>query len=250
MSQVWIFQDARDQREAGVRSDRARRGDQDDLRLCQGGFMRRFKPPPVPGILWLAVILMTGWLTFEATQIAYSQGYVRGETEAEAATQVEWRSRREVQIEATADLLQAMNPKIYRAKAEHYSRLIYQECEKQGVGHLQLVAQMIVESGLNEYSTGAAGEIGLMQILPWWLDKWAELGLEPVTEQELYDPANNIKWGVAILARCLGNTKGNLHKALCFYNAGPNWGRGVKYADKVLRLRSHLEEQAAKLRTG
>jgi soluble lytic murein transglycosylase-like protein len=209
--------------------------------------MRCLKPPPVPGILWLAIILFAGWLTFEATQIAYSQGYVRGEIQTEAATQAEWRSRKEVQIEATADLMQARNPKLYRAKAVHYSRLIYEECEKQGVGHLQLVAQMSVESGLNEYATGAAGEIGLMQILPWWLDKAEELGLNPVTEQELYDPANNIKWGVAILARCLRNTNGNLHKALCFYNAGPKWQNGIKYADKVLRLRSQLEEQTAQM---
>lgn len=209
--------------------------------------MRSLKPPPVPGILWLAIILFAGWLSYEATQIAYSQGYIRGETETEAATQAEWRSRKEAQIEATADLMQTRNPKLYRAKAVQYSRLIYEECEKQGVGHLQLVAQMSVESGLNEYVTGAAGEIGLMQILPWWLDKAAELGLEPVTEQELYDPANNIKWGVAILARCLRNTNGNLHKALCFYNAGPKWQNGIKYADKVLRLRSQLEEQTAQM---
>ncbi len=208
----------------------------------------KLKPPPIPGILWLAAILFAGWLVIEGTAVAYATGYLTGTTDGRTVESLTWLSQRDSQIEALADLLQAKNPKLYRSKALLYARLIYQECDRYGIGHLQLTAQILQESGLREDATGAAGEIGLMQILPWWLTRADVLGLEPISQRELYDPAQNIRWGVAILARCLRNTNGDLFKALCFYNAGPRWERGKRYAEKVLRLRSMLERHMAEIR--
>ena len=205
---------------------------------------RKPKPPPVPPVLWMFLIVFVFLLCVQIADMAYTAGEHAGE--AEALRQVE--SFRQGRINALADLMQEQNKKLYRAKAEHYARLVVEECNRQGLEYLQLVAQMLHESGLREDATGGVGEIGLMQICPWWLTKADILGLDPISERELYDPVNNVKWGVAILKRCLGNTHGDLYKALCFYNAGPRWENGKGYANKVLRLRSMLEKQLQEAR--
>lgn len=206
--------------------------------------IRKLKPPPVPPVIWMFLILFAFLTCVQVADMAYTAGEKAGE--AEALRQVE--SFRQDRVNALADLMQEQNRKLYRAKAEHYARLVVEECNRQGLGYLQLVAQMLHESGLREDATGGVGEIGLMQICPWWLGKADVLGLEVISETELYDPVNNIKWGVAILKRCLANTNGDLYKALCFYNAGGNWKAGQRYADKVLRLRSMLGKQLQEAR--
>lgn len=199
--------------------------------------IRRRAHPHPPPVLWFAIIIFVflatvgGFADFE--KAVFDEGFSKGV--------IVGNSFKQVQINTLADLLQIKNPKLYRAKALHYAKLIYNECERQGVGHTLLVALMIQESGLNEFATGKAGEIGLMQIMPWWLDKWQVLGLPQISAQELYDPVNNIRWGVTILKRSLGNTDGNIFKALCFYNAGGNWKKGIRYAESILGIRSNLE---------
>lgn len=210
---------------------------------------KNHRPPPMPGILWLALLLFAFWACYEASQTAWGLGLEVGRRQTISEETREWVCRRREQISSLADVLQTRNPKLYRARAEHYAFLIYEECEKQGVGHLLLASLIIQETGVREEATGGAGEIGLMQILPWWLTKAEVLGLDPITPRELYDPVNNIRWGVAILKRCLINSNGDIHRALCWYNAGPNWKNGIKYADSVLRIRSKLEKEIQEARS-
>ena len=205
--------------------------------------IKRKQGPPPPGIVWFAILVfsfLSLWTSVErfyteTKQRSYNEGYEKGVVVANAFKQH--------LASGVADMLQAQNPRLYRARAEQYANILTYECERQGVGHIAITAIMMQESRLNEYATGGAGEIGLMQILPWWLEKAEALGLKKISRRELYDPANNIRWGVAIFAYNWRLTKGNLFKTLCIYNAGSaNWENGKRYANSVLAIRSNLNK--------
>ena len=204
--------------------------------------IRKAHSPP-PGIVWFAILIFSFlalWTSaerfyFETKQSGYVEGYEKGVVVANAFKQH--------LTGAIADTLQTQNPRLYRARAEQYANILMRECERQGVGYIVVIAIMMQESRLNEFATGAAGEIGLMQILPWWLERAEALGLKKITRRELSDPANNIKWGVAIFAYNWRMTKGDLFKTLCIYNAGPaNWENGKRYANSVLAIKSNLNK--------
>lgn len=69
------------------------------------------------------------------------------------------------------------------------------------------------ESGINQSARGAAGEIGIFQLLP---STAAGLGVDPTNQ------AQNIQGGVMYLAQLLGQFGGDVEKALAAYN----WGQG------------------------
>ena len=70
----------------------------------------------------------------------------------------------------------------------------------------------VTESGLNQNARGAAGEIGVMQLMP---ATAAGLGVDPTDLQQ------NIDGGVALLAHLISQY-GDTAKALAAYNDGPS----------------------------
>ena len=68
------------------------------------------------------------------------------------------------------------------------------------------------ESGFNNSAVGAAGEIGIFQIMP---STAAQLGIDPT------NPTQNIAGGVAYIAQMLSMFGGDVQKAAAAYNCGP-----------------------------
>ena len=104
------------------------------------------------------------------------------------------------------------------------------QTEAQNVGLDPNIALQVaqIESGLNQNARGAAGEIGVFQLMP---ATAADLGVNP------YNLNENIQGGVRYLKQLL-NQFGNLPQALAAYNAGPmrvsqastagsNWFSGI-----------------------
>ena len=89
-----------------------------------------------------------------------------------------------------------------------------------------IAAVMAQESNGEPNVTGAAGEIGLMQIMP-----FAE---RPLTWIRAH-PTNNISWGACLLSSHLRRT-GSLWHALKSYNG--SGAQAARYADKVLAIYS------------
>ncbi len=81
-----------------------------------------------------------------------------------------------------------------------------------GVSPELAIAVATRESGLNPNARGAAGEVGLFQLMP---STAAGLGVNP------YDLSQNIAGGVLYLRQMLSRYNGDTRLALAAYNAGP-----------------------------
>jgi len=101
------------------------------------------------------------------------------------------------------------------------------ECEEHDVDPALVVAVIWQESRFDAAARGAAGEVGLMQLLPSTFGGWGR-----------YDYVEgNIACGVAYLAGEL-RAYGTERAGLAHYNGGPRPGRrSWAYADEVLRIR-------------
>jgi soluble lytic murein transglycosylase len=68
--------------------------------------------------------------------------------------------------------------------------------------------------------------------MPETANDWARrLRLDPVEEEDLYDPDMNLRLGIPYLARLVDQFDGSIEKALAAYNAGATnvrrWERGL-----------------------
>lgn len=89
-----------------------------------------------------------------------------------------------------------------------------------------VLALIQVESAFKADAVSSAGAVGLMQIMPFWVE---ELGL-PI--DDLTEPNRNLRYGCTILAHYLAVERGDFTRALARYNGslGQTW-----YPERVLR---------------
>jgi soluble lytic murein transglycosylase-like protein len=115
--------------------------------------------------------------------------------------------------------------------------LIAKEATQQGLAPAIAEAVTAVESGFNPNALGAAGEIGLMQILP----STARLLGFAGSNAELAVPENNIHFGVTYLAQAWRLAGGDLCTAVMKYRAGHGETRfSYLSVDYCLAVRSKL----------
>lgn len=101
-----------------------------------------------------------------------------------------------------------------------YRQLVVDTARAHDLDPRALAALGWVESRWNPDVVGAAGEVGIMQILP-ETGEWiaSRLGVE---EYDLSDPRTNVNFAAAYL-RWLIEEHGSIDAALMAYNAGPAW---------------------------
>jgi hypothetical protein len=97
-----------------------------------------------------------------------------------------------------------------------YLDRIVREAEKLGLPAAIADAVAVVESEYDPDALGAAGEVGLMQVLP---STAAMLGHRG-SNLQLFEPDTNIRYGVLYLARAWELANGDLCRALMKYRAG------------------------------
>ncbi len=102
---------------------------------------------------------------------------------------------------------------------------IYQEARLAGLPPDLVLALIQVESAFKADAISSAGAVGLMQIMPFWVN---ELGL-PI--DDLTHPPRNLRYGCTILAHYLAIENGDFTRALARYNGslGKTW-----YPERVM----------------
>jgi soluble lytic murein transglycosylase-like protein len=128
-----------------------------------------------------------------------------------------------------------------------YDDLIEENAKVHGVNPHLVRAVIQQESGFNQYALSAKGAMGLMQLMP---ATATELG---VTDP--YNPAQNIRAGVAYLKELLAKFAQNIELALAAYNAGPTavrrYGAVPPYRETqtyVTRIKSVVDAQPKPVR--
>jgi soluble lytic murein transglycosylase-like protein len=102
---------------------------------------------------------------------------------------------------------------------------VHQEAAFAGLAPELVLAVIEVESNFDHYAVSVAGALGLMQIMPFWLD---EIGRP---DDNLLHINTNLRYGCTILKFYLEKENGDLRRALGRYNG--SLGQR-KYPNKVI----------------
>jgi soluble lytic murein transglycosylase-like protein len=104
-------------------------------------------------------------------------------------------------------------------------RLVHLEAKRVELPPELILAVIEVESNFDRYAVSVAGALGLMQIMPFWLN---EIGRP---DDNLLHTDTNLRYGCTILRFYLDKEKGDLRRALGRYNG--SLGKR-KYPNKVI----------------
>lgn len=112
-------------------------------------------------------------------------------------------------------------PSLEEQDRQRVADAIFSAQNEHGFEPSMLLALMAVESGFNPLARSHKGALGLMQVIPPSGRLMArELGIEWQGAQTLYDPVQNVRIGIAYLAR-MQETFRDLELSLAAYNVGP-----------------------------
>ncbi|MFP3874423.1 MAG: lytic transglycosylase domain-containing protein [Thiohalophilus sp.] len=89
---------------------------------------------------------------------------------------------------------------------------IHYEATRAGLWPELVLAVIEVESNFDRFAISSAGAMGLMQVMPFWLDEIGQPG------DNLFDIRTNLRMGCTILKYYLDKENGNLTPALARYN--------------------------------
>ncbi len=137
--------------------------------------------------------------------------------------------------------------------ARNLAKLIVEECDKNNKLDPYLILAVIkIESEFSPVAVSKRGAIGLMQVMPRTGEFVAkDIGISYNGRKSLYDPLINVKLGISYLSQ-LAEHYDTTESALGAYNYGPaNFERILgpdskpsRYARKVLKFKSYLEEES------
>lgn len=103
-----------------------------------------------------------------------------------------------------------------------YEAFVHAYAAEYGVKENVIYAVIRTESEFNPHAESAVGARGLMQItdetFEWIKSKIASE--QPITFDDMYDPATNIRFGVYLFSVCLARYEGDLSTAAAAYHSG------------------------------
>jgi soluble lytic murein transglycosylase-like protein len=108
-----------------------------------------------------------------------------------------------------------------------FLKSVHREASRAGLRPELVLAVIETESNFDRYAISSAGARGLMQIMPFWLERIGRPG------DNLFDVETNLRYGCTILRYYLDQEKGDRRRALARYNGSP--GRN-HYPARVFEL--------------
>ena len=112
----------------------------------------------------------------------------------------------------------------------YYLASVQEIAQRWNIDPLLVFALIRQESLFNTYATAAAGEVGLMQVIPPTSEYIAQqLGWQNYQHSQLFRPHVGIQFGSYYLQEQLATFNGNVIAALSAYNAGP--GRALDWME-------------------
>ena len=127
-------------------------------------------------------------------------------------------------------------------RSRSYDDLILTHSREQGIRPDLVRAVMQVESAFNPTARSAKGALGLMQLMPATIKQFGVLNP--------FNPAENIRAGVAYLRALLDRYQNNEELALAAYNAGPGavdtHGQAVPPYRETRNYVAHVNQLAAR----
>jgi soluble lytic murein transglycosylase len=187
-------------------------------------------------VLFLALgsVALGGWTATESDEVA-SQSAVGTESRGPGF---------ESDVKAVAAYLERCRSGLTDADIARLAPVVVAESRRSGFPLELVLAVIQVESSGNNFARSHAGALGLMQLHPATAQVTAgEIGIPWQGDGTLFDPADNVRLGVAYLEGLVSRF-GDLPTALAAYNWGPTRisrflqrGRPIPttYADRVLR---------------
>lgn len=127
---------------------------------------------------------------------------------------------------APAPSAMLQNHKLFLRVAQHpnlarYATLIDTSAKTQGLDPSLVKAMIAVESAFEPQAVSPKGALGLMQIMPATGERYGVSGnARRTVEQQLFDPATNLRIGTRYLRDLLQRFDQDLSLALAAYNAG------------------------------
>lgn len=125
-------------------------------------------------------------------------------------------------------------------KRMHILKAVHREATRTGLPPELVLSVIQVESAFDRYAISSASALGLMQIMPFWLDEikslpaYRELVSSGRLNDNLFDIDTNVWFGCTILKHYLERERGKMWQALARYNGsvGKSW-----YPSRVFRAR-------------
>jgi soluble lytic murein transglycosylase-like protein len=175
--------------------------------------------------LIIGIVLGTGLIAGAAAAQVAPDPELREALRAAASDSTSFADRFDAEVWLT-DMSRRLERQVKDPEERIYIlKLVHLEASRAELPPELILAVIETESNFDHYAISVAGAIGLMQIMPFWLD---EIGRP---DDNLLHIDTNLRYGCTILKFYLDKEKGDLRRALGRYNG--SLGKR-KYPNKVI----------------
>lgn len=109
--------------------------------------------------------------------------------------------------------------------ARQILKIVEYDATRFGIDKDLVLAIIQTESNFNKYAISSVGALGIMQIMPFWIEVIGD------KSHNLFNERTNIRYGIVIFRHYLSIERGNVERALARYNGSLGSDR---YYTKVL----------------
>ncbi len=207
------------------------------------------------GIVSAAAMWLVAYSVYNTDSAKRSDASATRAEQDKAAEKAE-EAEEEGRLKAVAAIIERNSKRLDDGQVRALAQLIVDECDRQGLDPMLVLAVIKAESGFSTRAVSVRGAVGLMQVMPSTASFISQqMGMEYKGRASLHDPITNVKLGIYYLGM-LRERYSSIERALVAYNFGPNKAivkrgnleqRPPSYVRKVMRYKSELEDESREI---